>query len=160
MTKWVTEGGIKACGDYHKVWIKFFDKWEEYLLTSVNIVFVSYNWFLCLCDIEWEVNVVALTSSFAYPCVRSSWSRVELTLIEPMDRNVEHRWVIVEDLGRAVTHMDVPIENDNFLSTIILLGSSSGYSDIVKETEASHDVTMCMVTRRAHNGKGLVNQHL
>ena len=56
--------------------------------------------------------------------------------------------------------MDIPVENYNFLSSVILLGSSGSHSNIVKKTKASDDVAVSMMARRAHNGEGLVDHHL
>ena len=77
-----------------------------------------------------------------------------------MYRDVEYRWIIVKDLGSAITNMNIPVKNHNFLRTILLLCDSSSNSNIIEETESGHDVSVGVMTRWAHNGESLVNHNL
>lgn len=72
-------------------------------------------------------------------------TRVELSHIESVDTYIKHSRVIVENTCRSITYMYIPIENDNLLCAIFLLGNSCGYGSIVIKTETASGVSMGVV---------------
>lgn len=87
---------------------------------------------------------------------------VELTRVEPVYTDVQHTRVIIENTGRPVTNVHVPIENDNFLHAlcVVPLSNSRRHTDIIEKTETTDRCRMRMVPWWPHTRKCVVNSGL
>lgn len=106
------------------------------------------------------MHIVAFTSSVSDPLARSRFPRIELSLVVPVDRNVENSGVVVEDLRRSIANMDIPVEDNHFLDTVLFLGNSRRNTHIIIHAEAGNDVIVGVMSRGSNNCKGLINLHL
>ena len=89
-----------------------------------------------------------------------SW--VELTRVEPVYTDVQHTRIIIENTGRPVPNVHVPIKNDNFLYTlcVVPLSNPRRHTDIIEKTKPTDRCRMCMVTWGPHTSKRVVDSGL
>ena len=102
------------------------------------------------------MDIEALSSTLADASMCTCLPGVELSLVKSMDWYVKDWWIIVEDLRRAVAHMDIPVKDAYFACTVFTLSRPRSYSDIIKEAEAGNLVAVCVMAGRAHDGKSLI----
>ena len=153
----ITNCRVKSCWDYNQLWLELFNDWEEDLLTSEDVIFVSDNFFLVALDIEGELNVEASSSSFTNSLMFANWSWIELTHIESVNRNVQNRWVLPKDLCSSFTDMDIPIKNTYLFDTKLLLSNFGSDCHIVEETKTSNTRAMSVMPRWSNNCECIVN---
>ena len=93
-------------------------------------------------DIEASAHPSPRVGSLA---VRPSWE--ESHVVETMETHVENLVAIIENVLRPITMMNVPVEDQHFLSLInCMLGSDC---HVIKEAEALDILRMSVVARRA-----------
>jgi len=77
-----------------------------------------------------------------------------------MDRRVEDGWVVVEEVGRTVASVHIPVKNGHFPCTVLLLCNSSSYSYVVIKAEAADLIAIGVMARWAHDSERLINDLL
>jgi len=156
----ITLCGVESSRDYHQVGFEFANDGEEHLLARKDIVLVSDDWLLVFCHIEREVDIEAFASTLTNSSMRSRLPRIELALVKPVNGYVQHRRVIVENLGSSVANVDIPVEDANLLGPVFLLGHACGHSCIVIKAETCYLVVVSVVARRSYYCEGLINERL
>lgn len=101
--------------------------------------------------------VEASTLAFTDLRVLAARTRVEATVVKPVNRLVEHSLIFPEDVARAIPDMNVPIEDCHLLYSELLLSVARGDSHIIEEAEASYVGTRSMVPRWTNDTEGAVN---
>jgi hypothetical protein len=98
-------------------------------------------------DIERELDIITQSSVFTYLLMLATSSRVETPLVISVNRNVENRWVVVEDLRGPISVVNIPVKDNDFLHCRnLFLNRSGSHTDIIKETESSYLFAVSMMT--------------
>ena len=98
-------------------------------------------------DIERELDIETQSSVFTYLLMLATSPRVETPLVISVNRNVENRWVFVEDLRGPISVVNIPVKYDDFLHCRnLFLNRSGSHTDIIKETESSYLFAVSMMT--------------
>lgn len=158
----VTQRRIETCRDYHQVWVELFDYGQEKALASVDVVSVSDESRLVLLYVERPLDIVSETGSSSCSLMLAQRPGVELTRVEPVYAYVQHTRVIVENTGRPVAHVHVPVKNNNFLHTfcVVPLRDSCRDPHIIEKAKATDRCRMRVVPWGPHTRKRVVNSGL
>ena len=109
------------------------------MLASKYVVFVSNQLFLVCLNIKWELNVETTSCAFTDSFMLADMSRVKLTDVESVNRDVQNARILIKNLSSAVTNMYVPVKDaDLFYIVELLLGYSCSNCNVVEEAEASN----------------------
>jgi hypothetical protein len=140
-SQWIALRRVEASGYDDEVGSEFPDDGEEELLACEDIVIVSDGLAVLLVLIPrrfviGKLNIVALAFALANHLQFALGAWEERPHVVAVDRDVQHRVVVVEDITRAIPNMHVPIENADLLLVEFLLGHPGSHRHIIEETEA------------------------
>ena len=103
--------------------------------------------------VKGELNIETFAFAFPNHLLPTKGTREEFTHIVPVDRDVKDTVIVCKHICCAVSNMDIPIENTNFLLVEFLLSHSRSNGHIVEEAKPSNIRAMSVMTRRPHNSK-------
>jgi len=69
---------------------------------------------------------------------------------------VKNTGIILKDILDALTMVDIPVDNEDPLQTVFLLGVFGRYGHIVEHAEPVGSSPLAVVPRRSHQGKPIV----
>ena len=74
--------------------------------------------------------------------------------VPAVDGHIEHAWVALENVLRAVAVVHIPVE-DEYPFSARPLGGPGGHSSVVEEAEAHGHAALRMVPGRPHDGSSM-----
>src|SRR3972149_1328499 len=84
-------------------------------------------------------------------------SRVVILLVQ---RNVYHRWIVVEDFLCSVAVMDIPIYDQHALEAVMPCEMACRDGNVVEQTKAHRVIRSCMMTGWSHCCKCILKSSL
>lgn len=149
---------VETCWDHDQVWLKLPDYREKRRFTRIDVVFIRNQLFWTLLFVDWEINIEANAGIRTYSLwIALAIEAKEFVVFPSMDGNEENAVVFVEDLRGAVSHVDVPVNDADFLNSEIPLGNPSSYWNIIKEAKAIDFAAASVVAWRPYYGESWID---
>lgn len=145
----IPDCGVKPCGDQDQLGVELKGQGQQHLQEGGHVICVSHP-DLVPGQVDREAKAPPAADGV---CIRLSQVGPEAPVLIAVPGEVKDAGVILKDILGALTMVDVPVNDEDPVQSMFLLGMLGCYGHTIEHAESIGGGPLAVVPRRPHQGE-------